>query len=101
MIFVVNNASIHNNALFRQGLNASGHLLLHLPPYSPFINPIENLFSKWKGEIRNKRCGNEGELIDTLQGASMNITPGDCSGYYRNMFRFLTLCQRQQQITEG
>ena len=100
IVFVLDNASIHNNPLLREGLNQRGHLLLHLPPYSPFLNPIENLFSKWKDAVRSCRSANEEALIDSLQSASRSITQSDCEGYYRNMFRVLSLCQRGQQIIE-
>lgn len=99
-IFVVDNASIHNNQMTRQMLNLRGHVLMFLPPYSPFLNPIENLFSKWKEKIRSNRPNNEDELIVALQTASQTITEQDCNGYYRHMFRMLTLCQRGEQIID-
>ena len=34
-----------------------GHRVLYLPPYSPFLNPIENMFSKWKEYVRRERPG--------------------------------------------
>ena len=99
-IFVVDNASIHNNPMTRQILNLRGHVLMFLSPYSPFLNPIENLFSKWKERIRSSRSNNENEPITALQTASQTITEQDCNGYCRHMFRMLTLCQRGEQIID-
>ena len=31
-----------------------GHCILYLPLYSPFLNPIENAFSKWKIMLERK-----------------------------------------------
>ena len=35
--------------------------LEYLPPYSPFFNPIENMFSKWKEFTKLQCCNNETE----------------------------------------
>ena len=43
---------IMNNVAFREKFNQENRKLMYLPPYSPFLNPIENLFSKWKLLIR-------------------------------------------------
>ena len=46
--FVCDNASIHRTAHVREAIEEEGHYLLLLPPYSPFLNPIEEFFSKVK-----------------------------------------------------
>ena len=33
----------------RELIEDNGPELMFLPPYSPFLNPIKNLFSQWKG----------------------------------------------------
>ena len=84
-IFVVDNASIHGNPSLRQMLNQRGHVLMFLPPYSPFLNPIENLFSKWKESIRSLRVVTEDELIGALSASVQTITRQDCNSYYRHI----------------
>jgi transposase len=44
----MNNIRFHRSVVIRVGIESKGHVLLFIPPYSPFLNPIENLFSKWK-----------------------------------------------------
>jgi transposase len=48
----MDNVAFHKNAGVRSNIERRGNRLLLLPPYSPFLNPIENLFSKWKEIIR-------------------------------------------------
>ena len=54
-IVVMDNLSSHKVSGVRQAIRAVGAEVLYLPPYSPDLNPIENLFSKVKGEIRKRQ----------------------------------------------
>ena len=42
---ILDNASFYKNRNFMEMVHNFGHQLLYLPPYSPFFNPIENVFS--------------------------------------------------------
>ena len=46
--FVCDNASIHKADFIADALRSEGHEIVFLPPYSPMLNPIENMFSKVK-----------------------------------------------------
>jgi len=63
---------------------AHGILLLHLPPYSPTFNPIENVFSKFKKYIR--RYGNHLQQGVTdeqiIYSAFQSVTQADIAGYF-------------------
>jgi len=48
--FIHDNASIHNDVL----TTTECHKIMKLPPYSPFLNPIENYFAKIKSKLRKK-----------------------------------------------
>ncbi|KII71569.1 hypothetical protein RF11_04614 [Thelohanellus kitauei] len=78
---VMDNVSFHHCEEISQQISEAGHTLLFLPPYSAFMNPIENMFSKWKGEIRDMRSENSEELYENITAASTLITSSDCSGY--------------------
>ncbi|KAI5150631.1 hypothetical protein ENBRE01_1609 [Enteropsectra breve] len=63
--------------------------ILYLPPYSPFLNPIENMFSKWKQFIRARNPVSEEILLELIdQGAILTLNE-DCAGYFKYMPRFL------------
>ena len=49
-VIILDNARIHHSHI----LNWDGFLPVFLPPYCPFLNPIENCFSKWKNVVPRK-----------------------------------------------
>ena len=52
-IVVMDNLSAHKVAGVREAITAAGARVLYLPPYSPDLNPIETVFSKFKWLIRS------------------------------------------------
>jgi transposase len=80
-IVVMDNLSSHKNAAVRAALRAVGAKLSFLPPYSPDLNPIEQVFSKLKTLLRKagertvqatwKRIGS---LLDEFK-------PHECGNY--------------------
>lgn len=67
----------------------SGVRILHLPPYSPDLNPIEEAFSKIKAWIRRNNDlfsyapdGNAHALIYDMMEAMNVITESDAIGYF-------------------
>lgn len=45
---IADNAAIHHTQIVVDAINATGALLIFLPPYSPDMMPCEELFSKIK-----------------------------------------------------
>jgi transposase len=92
-VLVMDNAPIHRHQELRSIANSTGNLLLFLPPYSPFMNPIENLFSKWKQAVRSRSSQNENELMIALADCASDISASDCAGYYGHMLGYLNRCR--------
>ncbi|XP_065318828.1 uncharacterized protein LOC135926826 [Gordionus sp. m RMFG-2023] len=67
MIFVMDNVPFHHNHSIRESIERKGRTLKYLPPYSPYFNPIENVFFQWKDFVRNKNPSNEEELIRYIE----------------------------------
>ena len=83
-IVVMDNLAAHKVAGVRQAIEAVGASVIYLPPYSPDLNPIENVFAKIKGEIR-KRKPRTKELCDQLCGECLDwFSPDECSNYLRH-----------------
>ena len=55
-IIVMNNATFHKANHMQQSLQAEGHHLLYLPPYSPDLNPIEHKWAQAKSIRRKQKC---------------------------------------------
>jgi hypothetical protein len=53
----------------------------YLPPYSPFFNPIENMFSQWKNYVKREEPKNNAELLTAMHRGCELITPENCSNY--------------------
>lgn len=99
-IFIVDNAKIHHFKGVLECVNNGEILINYLPPYSPFLNPIENCFSKWKNYVI--RCGakNEGELDDYIRNGFCEITENDCNGYFRKMLKYIEKSRLREVIFE-
>ena len=50
-VIVMDNASFHRKKKLAPLLEAAGHKLIFLPPYSPELNPIENFWSWLKRQL--------------------------------------------------
>src|SRR3989304_1273708 len=51
-IVIIDNLGSHKAKAVRQAIRAAGAKLFFLPPYSPDLNPIEQVFSKLKALLR-------------------------------------------------
>ncbi len=83
-IVVCDNLSVHKNARARAAIEAKGAELRFLPPYSPDLNPIEQMFAKIKCIVRSlaPRCFDT--LCDAIKTALDAISQKECANYLRN-----------------
>jgi transposase len=51
-VVIIDNLGSHKGKAVRQAIRSVGAKLLFLPPYSPDLNPIEQLFAKLKTLLR-------------------------------------------------
>ncbi len=65
-------------------LAADAGLLLHLPPYSPDLNPIEQLFAKLKTLPRKAAARSREPLWATLGHLLDTFSPDECRSYLAN-----------------
>ena len=61
----------------------------YLPQYSPFLNPIENVFSVWKNNVIRGGARTELHLRKLISEKFDEITGEHCSSFYRKMLRYL------------
>ncbi len=97
-ILIMENVRFHGAEAVRNLIASTQHELMFLPPYSPFLNPIEKMFSKWKGAVRKCNVLNEQELFNTMDACWLRITASDCAGWERNSRSFLFRCKRREII---
>ncbi|KAI5151529.1 hypothetical protein ENBRE01_2199 [Enteropsectra breve] len=61
-VLIMDNVAFHKVEEIRNFIAEKQFKLMYLSPYSSFLNPIENLFSKWKQEIRSRNKTKEETL---------------------------------------
>jgi transposase len=83
-IVIMDNLGSHKGQAVRRAIRTAGAKLFFLPPYSPDLNPIEQVFAKLKTLLRKadertvqttwKRIG---QLLDCF-------APAECANYLKN-----------------
>lgn len=83
-IVILDNLGSHKGKAARDAVRARGAHLIFLPPYSPDLNPIEQLFAKVKHWMRHAEERHHettwrrvGKLIDI-------VSPTECANYLKN-----------------
>lgn len=83
-IVVLDNLGSHKGAGVRNAIHAAGARLVFLPPYSPDLNPIEQVFAKLKHMMRaaaertvETTWRRAGALLDQFK-------PDECARYFQN-----------------
>ena len=83
-IVVMDNLGSHKAIAVRQALRAVGAKLFFLPPYSPDLNPIEQVFAKLKTLLRKAEPRTVDATSDTLNHILQRFSPTECAAYIRN-----------------
>jgi transposase len=83
-IVILDNLSCHKVAGIRTAIEATGAQVRYLPPYSPDLNPIEQLFAKLKALLRKAAARTLDALIHAIAEALLSFSPGECANYLAN-----------------
>jgi putative transposase len=83
-VVILDNLGSHKGKAVRRAIRGVGAHLLFLPKYSPDLNPIEQVFAKFKTLLRKA----EARTYDAIATASAKIlaqcAPEECAAYVRN-----------------
>ncbi|KAI5151711.1 hypothetical protein ENBRE01_2329 [Enteropsectra breve] len=96
----MDNVPFHKCRNIRDLITVSGHRFVLLPPYSPFLNPIENMFAQWKDYVKRLRSNSNEELLSNIQVGFLQISGTNCANYYRRMLSFLNKALNNEIILE-
>ncbi|MBM6583124.1 IS630 family transposase, partial [Microvirga sp. BT689] len=83
-VVVLDNLATHKVAGVEEAIRAVGASLLYLPPYSPDLNPIEQLFAKLKALLRKAGARTKEALWETIGELLNAFSPEECRNYLRN-----------------
>jgi transposase len=81
-LVVLDNLSSHKSVAAAKAVEAVGGKFIYLPPYSPDLNPIENIFSKFKQLIRALRPRSFQEIVAATARILPKITLRDIESVF-------------------
>ena len=80
-VVVMDNLPAHKVTGIRKAIKAAGAGVLYLPPYSPDLNPIEQVFAKLKALLRKASARTKEALWTTLGALLTDFSPSECRNY--------------------
>ena len=83
-IVVMDNLGSHKGPAIRRAIRAAGAKLFYLPPYSPDLNPIEQVFAKLKHLMRKAAERTVEATWRRVETLIDQFTPDECANYIRN-----------------
>ena len=83
-VVVMDNLAVHKVAGVEAAIRAVGASLLYLPPYSPDLNPIEQVFAKLKTLLRRAAERSVDAVWRRIGDLLNRFPPAECANYLRN-----------------
>ena len=81
---IIDNLGSHKGKAIRHAIERAGAFLLYLPPYSPDLNPIEQVFAKLKAMLRKTAARSLEVLWATVGTLLEHFSPQECARYFSN-----------------
>ena len=91
-IVVMDNLPCHKVSGIREAIEATGAHLAYLPPYSPDLNPIEEMWSKIKAVLRKVKARSQNTLLTAIPGAFQAVCVSDILGWFAHA-GYLGVCE--------
>lgn len=83
-VVVVDNLGSHKAHRTRAAIRAAGARLMFLPPYSPDLNPIEQVFAKVKTLLRKAEERTVEGVWRRIGALLDRFPPTECANYFTN-----------------
>ena len=83
-VVVLDNLGSHKSKAARAAVRAAGAHLIFLPPYSPDLNPIEQVFAKLKHLMRKTQPRDLNATWRHVGQHLTRFTPDECANYLTN-----------------
>ena len=98
-VVIWDNVSFHRAALVCTWfINHPRFLALPLPPYSPFLNAIEEFFSAWRWNVNARNPQAQIPLIQAMEEACGDIAPQAFQGWIRHTRQYFPCCLARENI---
>lgn len=83
-VVIWDNLSPHKAPAVLKAVHRAGAEVIPLPPSSPDLSPIEEMFSKVKGELRSAAARTTDAVVDAIGSALGSITRRDAIGWFNS-----------------
>lgn len=83
-VVIMDNVAFHQVSGVREAIEATGARLVYLPPYSPDLNPIEQMWSKIKNYLRKEAARTMDKFAISVRAAFESIDPTDLLNWYHH-----------------
>ena len=83
-VVIIDNLASHKSRAVEKAIRATGARLLFLPPYSPDLNPIEQVFAKLKTLLRKANTRSVETTWRQIGTLINRFTPAECANYLTN-----------------
>ena len=83
-IVIIDNLGSHKGKAVRRSIRAAGAKLFFLRPYSPDLNPIEQVFAKFKTLLRKAGARSYEAVCQASAQILAQYRPEECAAYIRN-----------------
>jgi transposase len=80
-IVVIDNLGSHKGRAVRTAIRSAGARLFFLPPYSPDLNPIEQVFAKLKAALRKAAARTDAAITDAIAQALQTFSQTEYANY--------------------
>lgn len=91
----MDNARIHHSDFVKEAILKRGYKPLFMQPYSLFLNPIEECWSKIKKHIKRNPLAKDDQLTPRIAAACNTVTVDDC-GWIRHSESFWERCLQRE-----
>jgi transposase len=81
-IVIMDNLRTHKVDGVAELIQSAGAFLIYLPPYSPDLNPIEEMWSKIKAYLRKVKARTSGTLENAIKDAFACVSVTDIFGWF-------------------
>ncbi|KAL4007246.1 hypothetical protein ACER0C_001098 [Sarotherodon galilaeus] len=99
-VIIWDNVRFHRTNQIREWFttNSDHFLNICLPPYSPFLNPIEEFFSSWRWKVYDRQPYTRENLLRAMELACVDIPAEAFQGWIRHSRAFFPRCLARDNI---
>jgi hypothetical protein len=94
---LLDNARIHKGDI-EETIFQAGHVQQFLPAWTPELNPIEYIFSKWKLAYRVHYPATEEDVDPAIRESASTITPHDCLRCFEHTQSLYAACVAMEDL---